>query len=1660
MKEKVTLKKWLLLLAFLFVGLSVTMATTYTVTEITDNGTGSTTGSLSWAINAAGDNDIIVFNLNSGDVVTLSALLPSIGNAITMEGINSATGNPVTITVAEPGVSTYRVFGVYGTSIKTLNDLIIVGGDVSGESTPKGACIYMTNGSLILNRCVIRDGKAGLGGGICVYNSNFTLNQCEVTNNTATSDGGGIYSAVPVKLNQCVVSNNTATNNGGGIYAVEGSILNSTITGNTAANGGGVYGNYGSDMWIPTNLSIVNATIAENSATNGGGVYVNGGVSFFYFNCHINNSIIVNNTATSGEDIYKTGTNGALNVFNSWYHGSNIAITSNTYAPNITNTYTSGDLAALADNGGTTQTMELSTSAPAYQTGSYSYYNETDGYYFKGTDNNYYKLLTGTSFTPTDPEADKITTDQRGETRSDPPSMGAYDGEVPSQPMQLVFDVPANTTIELPLYGTVDCTVDWGDESATEDFTTTGDKPHTFTDADIYTVEISGSLTHFGDNWQGWTGAEYLTEVVTFGEIGLTSLEGAFVNADNLTSVPATLPTGITNLANTFRDINQVSITNLNLWDVSNVDNLYATFYNAVNFNQDISGWDVSNVTNMGYLFSQAQSFNQDISSWVVSNVTDMIGMFYRAYAFNQNIGSWDVSSVTRMYTMFRQASAFNQNIGSWNVSNVTDMTEMFYDAGVFNQNIGSWNVSSVTTMNSMFKYAFNFNQPIGNWDVSNVTNMNSMFNAATAFDQDISSWQVGAVTDMSSMFYNADVFDRDISSWDVSSVQNMSAMFRQAEVFNQNISTWAVSSVTNMNSMFYDATAFDQDISAWQIGAVTDMSDMFNGVTLSTANYDAILTGWATQIVQNGVVFHGGNSQYSAGAAATARQSLIDDDGWTITDGGQATIPMQLVFTTTDVNQSISLPLYGTVNCTVDWDDGSATEDFTSEGDKPHSFATARTYTVKISGSLEHFGSESWIGRQHLTEVVSFGDLGLSSLAYAFENADNLTSVPADLPATVLNLSNTFSECDQIFITNLDLWDVSHVENMSSMFFKTPNFNQNIGNWNVSSVTSMLEMFRGAEAFNQNIGNWNVSNVQNMSMMFMFSDGSQSIFNQDISNWNVSSVTNMVGMFAANVQFNQDISNWDVSNVQNMMWMFYDATSFDQDLSNWRIGAVTDMTDMFTGGNLSTANYDAILTGWAAQTVQPDVVFHGGNSQYSATGYADRQSLIDDDGWIITDGGPTETTYSSGAWTIGVPGAQSNVILVDDFATTDALECNDLTVSPGVNFTANHTVTVNGNLVLESDATGTASILGNSNLAVSGNSNIQCFLKDYGSKGLFWHYVTVPVDVSGGTVTSEVFGTPYTPGATPYYAFYFDEPNQQYQAISDNSTILSEQMRGYSVPSEADNKLIFEGALVSGTQSVTPTRQGTGSFEGYNLCGNPYPSGIDLATRSTMTGITATNLVETAWIREDGNFITYNWASGTSTSGFDGIVPPMQAMWFRVTEGNTSGTLQFTDDARVHDNDIVYKQPETNVFKLTATLNGRSDEVIAGFYDQASDGFDAFDSEKMFTDNLEFPQVYTVLDGKELAINGFGNNLEGQKIVPLAYKANQPGEFTFEAANLGEFDPNIKVYLKDKAANKLVDLRKEGSYSFYVQAPVNNADRFELAFTDQFTGIEGVCIN
>jgi hypothetical protein len=186
----------------------------------------------------------------------------------------------------------------------------------------------------------------------------------------------------------------------------------------------------------------------------------------------------------------------------------------------------------------------------------------------------------------------------------------------------------------------------------------------------------------------------------------------------------------------------------------------------------------------------------------------------------------------------------------------------------------------------------------------------------------------------------------------------------------------------------------------------------------LSSANFDATLNGWALQQVRCAVTL--GASGLTT-VNSTGRSVLENRYNWII--GGLAVtgivqpsdcdlvlridIPPVEVLSVgpmecdTDCNSPtpgnvFELGLLGAVNVSIDWGENTPASVATTAGVVSHTYATAGEYTIRVSGVLTGFGQDRsvldsendpgpLIGAQYLTGVSSFGDLGLTSLDFAF---------------------------------------------------------------------------------------------------------------------------------------------------------------------------------------------------------------------------------------------------------------------------------------------------------------------------------------------------------------------------------------------------------------------------------------------------------------------------------------------------------------------------------------------------------------------------------------------------------------------------------------------------------------------------------------------------
>ena len=352
-----------------------------------------------------------------------------------------------------------------------------------------------------------------------------------------------------------------------------------------------------------------------------------------------------------------------------------------------------------------------------------------------------------------------------------------------------------------------------------------------------------------------------------------------------------------------------------------------------------------------------------------------------------------------------------------------------------------------------------------------------------------------------------------------------------------------------------------------------------------------------------------------------------------------------------------VKLPLEstGTYNFTVDWGDGSALENITTAAAGIHTYGTAGTYTISITGTIIGFSFGSTVNptntneRLKILSISSWGPIRLGNSGGYFNGCVNLT---CNTITDILNLTGTITLASMFFsctsittVGRMNEWNLSGVTNLSSMFGMFVGggttgiglFNQNIGAWDVSNVTSFGEMFRFTALFNNggssDIQNWNVSSAINMNGMFSRANR----FNQPLANWErstpgntstLANVTDMGNMFSSSnnsLGFNQPIGNWNVSSVQNMSALFY-RSPFNQDIGNWNVSNVTTFGIIFaTAGSVSPfspTTLDLIYNGWSTRPVQPNrsISFSSTRTAASNTGKSTLQSAPNN--WIINDGG------------------------------------------------------------------------------------------------------------------------------------------------------------------------------------------------------------------------------------------------------------------------------------------------------------------------------------------------------------------------------------------------------------------------------------------------------
>ena len=368
-----------------------------------------------------------------------------------------------------------------------------------------------------------------------------------------------------------------------------------------------------------------------------------------------------------------------------------------------------------------------------------------------------------------------------------------------------------------------------------------------------------------------------------------------------------------------------------------------------------------------------------------------------------------------------------------------------------------------------------------------------------------------------------------------------------------------------------------------------------------------------------------------------------------------------------------------------------------------------------------------------------------------------------------------------------------------------------------------------------------------------------------------------------------------------------------------------------------------------------------------------------------------------------------------------------------------------NGGLVIASDATGTGSLIHNTDY-VPASVNRYITGVSYA-----WHLLSSPVSM---TIT----GSDFVPGGSGYDFYCWNEPTGEWVNFK-NTTVEPTWLtangsndfvggQGYLVAYETTGQTKqYAGLLNNGTISFDLTKAVSGSWVGYNLAGNPYPSAIDWKAASgwTRTSLLTSGTGKDMWIWNEtaGNYGVYNSvdADDNGTNSVTRYIPVGQGFF---VQASAAGALSMTNSVRVHQNPVYLKSAnklsDILRLKVTSAVNPYSDEVVVEFGHETSQG----GGHKMFSMYADAPGLYLLKENEKYSIDFLG--VPSPQNVTLCLVPGVEGSHTIAASMLNTFHEGTVITLEDLKTGNSQDLMKEPAYTF--SAAINDdANRFMLRF-------------
>lgn len=420
----------------------------------------------------------------------------------------------------------------------------------------------------------------------------------------------------------------------------------------------------------------------------------------------------------------------------------------------------------------------------------------------------------------------------------------------------------------------------------------------------------------------------------------------------------------------------------------------------------------------------------------------------------------------------------------------------------------------------------------------------------------------------------------------------------------------------------------------------------------------------------------------------------------------------------------------------------------------------------------------------------------------------------------------------------------------------------------------------------------------------------------------------------------------------------------------------------------------------------------------------------------------------------------QNNNVIVGNIFLINAGNSYKISASKNLTVTSvTSNLAGNDGLVLQSNSSGTASIIHNSD-------DVPATVERYISGAAEnWHFLSPPVEnqiiANSNWVPSGTYGN-----GSGYDLYVWEESTscwvyQLNTTAAQNWNTVHPQTnfipgKGYLYAVQGLNPTNnFKGNLNNGSVSFPISANSIidENLTGFNLIGNPYASAIDWKATS---GWTRSNLVDSGggydmwiWNPATNNYGVFNSNGTVGTNGVTQYIGEMQGFFVRAA---TNANIVMTNDVRLHTGASYWMktgQTKTSLniitqlkVKIESQAGFGSDEVLFQFGHQNN----AAGAAKLFSNNKNAPSIFTNLESEKLSVK-YLTDITQNSSIPISFQSGENGQFTlsFDSEN-ANFE---YLFLEDKIQKTIYNLLENPIYTF--DSDVKDApNRFLLHFTSE----------